>query len=121
MAASDTSDNNRFVYRPPDRKAQPYYIPITRSGSIIKPNAKAPLVLPTPMVIRSADPIQTRTEPEGSARRVVVIRTNKYPPADEEPVDLGDFEGSKSLNEPIETTDGVNIATRRETLEDVLF
>ena len=108
MAASDTSDSNRFVYRPPERKAQPYYIPITRTGSIIKPNSKAPSVLPTPMVIRSADALTARAEQENPARRVVVIRTNKYPPVDEDPVNLGDMEGSKTLTDP----EGVSLSVR---------
>lgn len=121
MAASDSSDSNRFVYREPERKAQPYYIPITRTGSIIKPNSKAPLVLPTPMVIRSADALTARAEAENPARRVVVIRTNKHPPVDEGPVDLSDLERSKSLSNPEGTTDGVNISYQKRIVKDHVF
>jgi hypothetical protein len=119
MAARSTSDSKRFVFRPPDKDPEAYFIPITRSGSIISQPLTTPPVNAPPKIIRSADEITPRTEETTPARRIVVIRNTKHPQVNQEPVDLGDFGKTNSFEVPPVINDGVTILFINKILKKI--
>jgi hypothetical protein len=116
MATKNTADSGRFIYRAPNREIEPYYIPITRSGSLNTQSNTVP-----PMAIPLADSIKSRTEHETQVRRVVLIRNSKNPQVNQRLVDLGDLGRSKSLNDAPRFTDGVIILFSNKSVEENFF
>lgn len=121
MAAKNTADSRRFVYRSSDKEPEPYFIPMTRSGSIIAPTTTLPSMHPPPKIIRSADAITPRTELEPPARRVVLIRNTRQPQVNQGSVDLSDFGRSDLKNDSPMLTDGVIILFRYKIVEKIFF
>jgi hypothetical protein len=121
MAARNTADNKRFVYRAPNNEIDPYYIPITRSGPIISEPKTVPSVHASSMVIPSTDATTSRIENETPVRRVVLVRNSKHPQVNQGSVDLGDLGKSNSLNNSPRLTDGVMILFSNRIVEEKFF
>jgi hypothetical protein len=99
MAARNTADDKRFVFRPSSKEPEAYFIPVNESRSNVPSRIAQPSTPPT--TIRSAD--------QAPARRIVVIRNPKNPQVNQTPVDLSEFERPRSASATPAISDGVSI------------
>lgn len=97
MAARNTADSRRFVYRPPDNNPESYFVSANRTGT-------------QPIAIRSADSVTPRTEVSTPVRRVVVIKNTRNPQINRQPSDLNEFIRSNPPDSAPVFSDGVKIS-----------
>ena len=101
MAARNTTDAKRFVFRAPHHKPESYLVPVDESQpnktprkTPVPPKPSSPMKqTPSPsppLTRRSTEAVTPRTEAP-PARRIVVVRSPNNPNVHRGPVDLGDF------------------------------
>lgn len=111
MAANNTTDGKRFVFRSSDKKSTSYKVTDNESKS--QRSSKNSQPENVPKVEGSPSPQEPNSQnPTGvavPARRVVVIRNTKHADINQEPVDLEDFERKNPEKVQPVISDGVSI------------
>jgi hypothetical protein len=109
MAARNTDDQKRFVYRSSNKESDARFIRVNNSGSIVSQSSRLPSARVRPTISRSADAITSQTESATPARRVVLVRNSKNPQVNQGPVDFSEIGRPNSLGVIPVTTNGVSV------------
>ena len=131
MAARNTTDTKRFVFRSPDRKPTTYFISknvskshelsnLSQTQALASEEVQSPASHISPSPIPQLPPTSVNTDVPTTkpvpAKRVIVVRNTNNPQVNGGSVDMGDFRQSDFSKISPVASDGVSSLSKNSNL-----